>query len=503
MVKTPKMRHSKGRREPVTIELEPGAVSRIVDADAAKADGDVAASPGPDATETSAESVMHEEAAATTEAQPETPDEPVHADQADLEPWEHSDAAAQAAPESTGAKVSGEPERPYPTASDTPSHARTSDYSFEDASPKPGASKETPDTAKVRSQPMAAQPKRSNGIAAGIIGGVIALAAAGGLQFAGVLGAPGSGGGTVSLDGVNGEIASLKSEIADLREASGSGAATAKVDGLSSTLDQVKADVASLKSAVEQGGAGDNAGLAALGDKVKQIETAVAALGQAGSTAPVDLAPLTEKLAGLDTLVKSAGEVAKAQEAKIAALEQSVTQLAGKVDAQASQPKIAMAIAASALKAALDRGAPFAAELETFAAISPDAPQIAALRPYAEKGVPTRIEIAGEVDAAASAMVAAATPVDENAGFFQNLLSSAESLVKVRPIGAVEGAGAPETVARMEVAVNQGDYAKALSEYATLPDAVKAAGADFAGKLKARIEVETQVDALIAGAMKA
>ncbi|ESZ14105.1 tail protein [Mesorhizobium sp. L2C085B000] len=496
MVKTPKMRHSKSHREPVTIELEPGAVSRIADADAAKTD--VANS---DDVEAPAGSVAAEDAAAMANAQPETPDEPVHADQSDLEPWEHSDAAAQAAPESADAKASTQAEQPYPTASDAPPRARTSDYSFEDASPKPGAPKETPRTAG--NQPMAAQPKRTNGIAAGIIGGVIALAAAGGLQFAGVLGAPGSGAGTVSLDGVNGEIASLKREIADLREASGNGAATAKVDGLSSALDQVKADVASLKSAVERGGAGDNAGLASLGDKVKQIETAVAALGQTGGAAPVDLAPLNERLAGLDALVKSAGEAAKTQEGKIAALEQSVTQLAGKVDAQASQPKIAMAIAASALKAALDRGAPFAAELETFAAISPDAPQIAALRPYAEKGVPTRTEIAGEADAAASAMVAAATPVDENAGFFQNLLSSAESLVKVGPIGAVEGAGAPETVARIEVAVNQGDYAKALSEYATLPDAVKAAGAYFAGKLKARIDVETQVDALIAGAMKA
>jgi hypothetical protein len=184
-------------------------------------------------------------------------------------------------------------------------------------------------------------------------------------------------------------------------------------------------------------------------------------------------------------------------------LEQSVSQLSGKVEAAAGQPKIALAIAASALKSALDRGAPFSAELETFAAISPDAPQLATLRTYAEKGVPTRAEIASQADAAANAMVAAATPVDENAGFLQNLLSSAESLVKVRPIGAVEGAGAPETVARMEVAVNQGDYAKALSEYDTLPEAVKAAGADFAGKLKARIEVETQVDALISGAMKA
>jgi len=490
MVKTPKMRHSKSRREPVTIELEPGAVSRIVDEDAVKA---------------SAEDVKAEEAV----SQPEVPEEPVHADQVDLEPWEHADAAvaSQQAETEALAEAKGATERDssYPGSDAPPSRAKTSDYSFEDASPKAGATKDAARKAETRDQPMAVQPKRSgiNGIAAGIIGGVIALVGAGGLQFAGLLGGPGSGAGGVSLDGVNGEIASLKTEISGLKEAGGNTDASAKVDGLSAALDQVKTDVAALKSAVEQGGAGDNAGLAALGDKVKQIETAVAALSQAGNAAPVDLGPLNEKLAGLDALVKSAGEAAKAQEGRLTALEQSVSQLSGKVEAQASQPKIALAIAASALKAALDRGAPFAAELETFAAISPDAPQIATLRAYAEKGVPTRTDIAAEADAAATAMVAAATPVDENAGFLQNLLSSAESLVKVRPIGAVEGAGAPETVARMEVAVNQGDYAKALSEYATLPEAVKTAGADFAGKLKARIEVETQVDALIAGAMKA
>ncbi|TIT01934.1 MAG: phage tail protein, partial [Mesorhizobium sp.] len=98
-------------------------------------------------------------------------------------------------------------------------------------------------------------------------------------------------------------------------------------------------------------------------------------------------------------------ETATAQDGRLAALEQSVSQLSGKVEAQAAQPKIALAIAASALKAALDRGAPFAAELETFAAISPDAPELATLRSYAEKGVPTRAEIAAEMPAAANAMV--------------------------------------------------------------------------------------------------
>ena len=489
MVKTPKMRHSKSRREPVTIELEPGAVSRIVDEDAGKARVDDAKSEQP-----------------VDGSQPEVPAEPVHADQTDLEPWEHTDAAAAPqAGEKSAASEGGDDSKPsYPTGSEDPSDRPTAfDYSFEDATAKTGPAAAVPPTSATREETMAAQPKRSgmNGIAAGIIGGVIALVGAGGLQFAGVLGAPGSGG--VSLDGVNSQISALRSEIAGAKQAGGNTDTSAKVDGLSSALDQVKADVAALKSAAGSGSAGDSAALAALGDKVKQIETAVAALDQAGNKAPVDLGPLNEKLAGLDALVKSAGETATAQQGRLAALEQSVSQLSGKVEAQASQPKIALAIAASALKSALDRGAPFNAELETFAAIAPDAPQLATLRGYAEKGVPTRAEIAAGADTAANAMIAAARPVDQNAGFFQNLMSSAESLVKVRPVGAVEGTGVPQTVARMEVAVTQGDYAKALSEYGTLPDAAKAAGADFAGKLKARIEVETQIEALIAGAMKA
>lgn len=486
MVKTPKMRHSKTRREPVTIELEPGAVSRITDEDAAKAE----------AAQT--DEAKAQEAAAAS--RPEAPEEPIHAEQADIEPWEHSDAAQAAAADGTESGKD-EAEKPYPGGSDEPkSQPKGFEYNFEDAS-APGASASAAKANETRGEDRAPQPSRRtsvNAIAAGVIGGVIALAGAGLLQTVGLLGAPGSGGG--SLDGVNGEIASLKSEIATLKE-SGDKGASAKVDGLSSALEQVKSDVAALKSSAGQGG--DGAALKALGDKVGQIETTVADLQKNGNAAPIDLGPLNEKIAGLDAQVKSTGDAAKAEDGRVAALEQSVSQLSGKVEAQASQPKIALAIAASALKSALDRGAPFATELDTFAAIAPDAPELAALRSYAEKGVPTRATIASEADAAANAMVEAATPVDQNAGFFQSLVSSAQSLVKVRPVGTVEGKGAPETIARMEVAVNQGDYARALSEYDTLPDAAKAAGADFAGKLKARLEVEKQLEALIAGATKA
>ncbi|TIQ32776.1 MAG: phage tail protein [Mesorhizobium sp.] len=490
MVKTPKVRHSKSRREPVTIELEPGAVSRIADEDAAKAETSTGQT----------DEAKAEEAAAAS--QPEAPEEPIHAEQADIEPWEHADSA-RAGTGGSEAKRKDEAEAPYPGGEEAPkSEPKGFGYDFEDASAagaSAAAAAPRPSAASSNDRVAAASGRAGvRTIAAGVIGGVIALAGAGLLQAVGLLGSPASGGS--SLDGVNGEIASLKGEIAVLKQAGDTGA-SAKVDGLSSALDQVKSDVAALKSSAGQ--SGDGTAIKALNDKVGQIETAVADLQKAGGAAPVDLGPLNEKLAGLDALVKSAGDAAKAEDGRIAALEQSVQQLSGKVEAQASQPKIALAIAASALKAALDRGAPFATELDTFAAIAPDAPEIAVLRSYAEKGVPTRATIASEVEAAANAMVEATTPVDQNAGFFQSLVSSAESLVKVRPVGTVEGKGAPETVARLEVAVNQGDYAKALGEYDTLPDAAKSAGADFAGKLKARLEVEKQIDALIAGATKA
>ena len=46
MVKPPKIRHSKSRKEPVTIDLEPGEVSRIEEPQAADAAAPVDAEPG-------------------------------------------------------------------------------------------------------------------------------------------------------------------------------------------------------------------------------------------------------------------------------------------------------------------------------------------------------------------------------------------------------------------------------------------------------------------------
>jgi hypothetical protein len=100
-------------------------------------------------------------------------------------------------------------------------------------------------------------------------------------------------------------------------------------------------------------------------------------------------------------------------------------------------------------------------------------------------------------------MVAAAAPADADAGFFERLLASLQSLVKVRPIGEVEGEGAGPTVARLESAIRAGDYEKAIAEFATLSDPVKAAGADFIAKVEARQTADTLVEKALSGALRA
>lgn len=463
MVKTPRTRHSKTQREPLTIDLEPGAVSRVEDA----------AEP-PDA-EALKEPIDHEI---------------TNAGDADQEDG------------STEAGTAAHPEQEYQTATSAEQEASGHDFESE----RVATPDEAPKGSRYAEPPVAtpAAPARDgfSRVLAGILGGMVALALAGALQYFGVLGSPGTGSGSGVAQS---EVDALKQEVAGLRDA-GSGASdlAAKVDRLAVALDTARSDILSLQQAVAAAGGGENAGMMALDARVKQIEASISALNQ--GDAGVDsgaLAALSDRLAAVEAALKAGSDAAAAGDTKLAALEAAMASLTARVDAQAAQPKIALAIATAALKSAVDRGAPFTAELETFAAIAPQAPEIPALRALAEKGVSSRDDLVADMDEAAAAMIAAAEPVDQDAGFFERLLDSAESLVTVRPIGSVEGTGVSEIVARVEMALIAGNLEQAVVEYDSLPDTAKAAGADFAERLKARLTVEKLVDQAIAGAMKA
>lgn len=425
MVKTPRTRHSKTQRAPVTIELGADDVKRV--------DEPIAETPvEPEITET-VESI-------------EVPAQP----DAELQRVEGEPAAAESPPQKA--------EEPA---------ASRSDHSFGRTDPEPQPS----------SRPAPAKQGGVSSLAAGVIGAIIALGGLYGLQAAGVVGSPGGNAAAPSLEPIESQIASLKSELDSLKSA------PAVADSrVTSALDQLKSDVTALQSAVQSGGAGDGAAVTALDERIKKLETA-----------PVE--DVESKMsAATDALAKS--------DTRIAALEQSLVTLTGKVEQQASQPKVALAIAAAALKSAVDRGGPFAAEAETFAAIAPDAPEVAALRQYADQGVATETDLVASFPQAADAMIAASEPENPNAGVLQRLLDSAQSVVKVRPVGSVAGDEPGARIARMEVALKDGDLQKAMAEYDGLPDTVKQAGAALADRIKARIEVTKLVDQLVANAMK-
>ncbi|SFI52255.1 COG4223 family protein [Aerobium aerolatum] len=460
MVKTPHTRHSKSTREPVTIDLAPGDVAR----EKAEAEKKPTASAASSANE---DTVKAEPAKAETVK-----------------------TAEPAKPEAT---------RPEPAK---PSPAKPQETASSATGPTFGRND------KPSSPPPSPAPKpRSSVVPGAIAGGVVALLVAGGLSYSGLLAPQAS----VPQDNSGPAIAALESELATLRNqiaqlpapAGDNGETTGRIEALETRAESFAGDIEALRNEIAQAPDGSASPAPAfdatpLEERIAALETNLGSIANGG----VDEAALDQRLSAIRDDIAAARQAQVAADARLSSLEQSLTQLTGKVEEAAQAPSTALIVAASSLKAAIDRGTPFLSELETYATLNPDAPQIAELRNLAASGVPTRTAIAAEAEAAANAMIAAARPVDPNAGVLDRLASSAMGLVQVRPVGMVEGAGVPETTARIEAAVQAGDYARAITEVETLPGQAQAAGATFIERLKARMAADQLVDEAMAAALR-
>jgi hypothetical protein len=451
MVKTPRARHSSRKKEPVTIELGPDQVSRLSD------------SAGSGAAETPASHSSHaqdENAAPAGDEQAATNADPVE---------EQGDDRAET--RSGGA---------YYTAD-------------EDAS--------SPDAGG--SAPVASVVPRAGfggSLAAGVAGGVIALLLAGGLQWAGLIPALGDAEDAAllrslraDLDGLEHKVAAFDAGTIDAETIRQALAPVDKrMDQLAADLDKVKTDAANARP----GGASvDSAALKSVQDRLAALEQSVAAAGKA--------APTTQAVDALGQKVDALDKAAAGNGQELQKLQERVAALGGKVAEQASEPNATTAIAASALKSAIERGGSFTAELDTFAAVAPDTPELTELRALAAKGVPTRARLAAEAGAVADRMLDATRDVPSgDAGVVDRLLASARSLVKVHPVGSVEGDGVAARIARFHNAVTGGDLAGASAEYDALPEKAKAAGADFMAKLQARVKVDALAQKALASALK-
>jgi hypothetical protein len=185
-----------------------------------------------------------------------------------------------------------------------------------------------------------------------------------------------------------------------------------------------------------------------------------------------------------------APEAVAALSSRVGSLEQSQT---------AAQNRAILGLATAELQSAVAKGAPFSAALDAVARLKADDPSVTALRPYADKGVPTTAELVRRFKPVDERMRAALAPA--GGGAFGRLLGHAESLVRVTPVGPAAGGSADTALSRMEAAVAAGDLERALTEREALAPDAKRASEDWAQAARARIEAEALVGKLSAEMM--
>jgi hypothetical protein len=278
----------------------------------------------------------------------------------------------------------------------------------------------------------------------------------------------------------------------------------------SRALDDVASRVAKLEAAgagaLPTPGAADGTlsnRLAGLEGEVKALADTIGALGRRSDdataaardaraksdTAAAAVAALAQKVGAGNPLTKSDLD---SFDQRVAALERSHKLLEAELAKSSATSSAAaasgdralrLAFAASALKAAVERGEPFAPELATVKALGADPATLAPLAPFAASGVPSAGTLARELAELAPMLRPRTAPPREN--FLQRLQVNAEKLVRVRPVDEATGADASGG-ARIDALAAQGDLAGALVELVKLPPAERAPAESWIKQAQAR-----------------
>jgi len=251
-----------------------------------------------------------------------------------------------------------------------------------------------------------------------------------------------------------------KLENAAPRTAGNSAAAGAAIEG---AIKPVQAAVADLARHVE-----DNA--AVIRDARGKAEAAVAA------------AVAARLAADRNNNIEAMGN-------RVAALERASKTLADEVAkslATAGDRPLRAAVAAQALRTAVERGDPFAAELAATKMAGVDPRALAPLEPFAANGAPNAALLARQLSDLAPEMLKAIAAPTPAGGFLDRLQANAEKLVRIRPTDETLGDDPAAVVSRAQAKAARSDFTGALAELNALPANVRAPAEDWIKKVEAR-----------------
>jgi len=215
--------------------------------------------------------------------------------------------------------------------------------------------------------------------------------------------------------------------------------------------------------------------------RLARLETAQAA-PRAPVTDPVVLGRLNAAENATKSLADNAAAMLRRAEATDAALREINSRIdkltAALTDVQTTARSAAagsdrasrLAVAASALRNAVEHGDPFTAELAIVKPLAPDPNAIALLEPFAASGVPSNAMLGQELATMVRPMLRAAGEPVRGGGFLDRLQTNAEKLVRIRPVGEeARGDDRRAILARVELRAAQGNIPGALTELAKLP----------------------------------
>ena len=266
-------------------------------------------------------------------------------------------------------------------------------------------------------------------------------------------------------------------------------ATTQATPGLSARLDKIERAVETPRTDPALGSriAAAEAQAKSLGDALAALRGRLDEIAATGAGAAKQADAALNAAQAAKTALQRSDFDALAQ--RIMALESATKALAAAtapLAAGADDRAARLTIAAEALRAALERGEPYQAELATLHALGVDQNATAPLEAFAATGVPSAAALSRELEALVPAMQDAAAPTRDDATFLGRLTANAQKLVRISPAGAPRGNDPAAVVARIRFDAAHADIAAALADINTLPDPAKSLAAAWSKKAAAR-----------------
>lgn len=266
------------------------------------------------------------------------------------------------------------------------------------------------------------------------------------------------------LDEVEASVADLRQEQTGLSQ---------RMDELASRTDETAAQLDELAArAAEEGGVPD-ADLAALRDRLEQIETRLASQQEA----------LDRQGSALD----AQQDTLDSQQQMLATQRQRIDELQGVAKERQTSAQAALRRAAlTRIRTALDTGAAYDDALADYTVAGGKVPE--ALSASAKSGVPTLAELrANFPDAARAALAEARAATQDESGGMGSVTGFLKSQLGVRSLIPREGNDPDAVLSRAEAALDAGRLGDALKALESLPDVAQSPLSDWRARAEARL----------------